>query len=220
MARMVPLKVYRDKSLGFPDLLNWGTVIADGVVLNKDGSLLAGWFYRGKDLATVSAVERNHVSSVVSGALSKLGSGWMLHQDALRKPARDYPGEVENAFPEAVSALIEAERRAQFQAEGAHYESFYGLVVSFLPPLLVHKTLSNLFFDDPGENVGGPPSAAVGTQLLREFQTALHELEDRLSGVLRLERMRGRPYTDETGRSHIQDELLRYLNTRRCTSMR
>jgi len=112
MARMVPLKVYRDKSLGFPDLLNWGTVIADGVVLNKDGSLLAGWFYRGKDLATVSAVERNHVSSVVSGALSKLGSGWMLHQDALRKPARDYPGEVENAFPEAVSALIEAERRA------------------------------------------------------------------------------------------------------------
>lgn len=136
MARMVPLKLYRDNSLGFPDLLNWGAVVADGVVLNKDGSLLARCFYRGKDLATVSAAERNQVSSVFSGALSKLGSGWMLHQDALRKLARDYPGATENAFPEAVSALIEAERRAQFQAEGAHYESFYGLAVSFLPPLV------------------------------------------------------------------------------------
>jgi len=213
MARMVPLKLYRDSSLGFPDLLNWGAVVADGVVLNKDGSLLAGWFYRGQDLATVSEAERNHVSSVVSGALSKLGSGWMLHQDALRKPARDYPGEAENAFPEAVSALLDAERRAQFQAEGAHYESFYGLAVSFLPPLLVHKTLSNLFFDDPGENAGSPPSASIGDQLLREFQTALHELEDRLSGVLRLMRMKGRPCTDGTGREPVQDELLRYLNT-------
>lgn len=126
MTRMVPLKLYRDNSLGFPDLLNRGAVVADGVVLNKDGSLLAGWFYRGQDLATVSEAERNRVSSVVSGALSKLGSGWMLYQDAIRKPAWDYPDEAENAFLEARSVLLDAERRAQFQAGGAHYESFYG----------------------------------------------------------------------------------------------
>lgn len=115
------------------------------MVLNKDGSLLAGWCYRGEDLATVPVAERNQVSSVVSGALSRLGSEWMLHQDVIREEARGYPEPHESAFPDTVSALIDGERRMQFQQEGGHYESSYGLVLTFLPPLLLQSKLTRLF---------------------------------------------------------------------------
>lgn len=203
MARMAPLKIYRDRSQGFHDLLNWGSVIEDGVVLNKDGSLLAGWFYRGEDLATVPIAKRNHVSSVVSGALTRLGSEWMLHQDVIREEACGYPEPRESAFPDPISKLIDEERRLQFQAEGGHYESSYGLVVTFLPPLLLQNKLTRLFSSEEESE-----SKSIGTRILREFQSALNEIEDRLSGTLRLERMRGHRVVDEFGFPHTQDRLL------------
>ena len=48
--------------------------------------------------------------------------------------------------------------------------------------------------------------------MLQEFQSALNEIEDRLSGTLRLERMRGHRIVDEFGCAHTQDRLLQYLN--------
>jgi len=212
MPKMVPLKLYRDRSLGFPDLLNWGSVIEDGVILNKDGSLLAGWLYRGKDLETVSVAERNRVSGVVSAALTRLGSGWMLHQDVIREPACSYPSVESNDFPDDVSSLIDEERRSQFESEGAHYESFYRLTLSFQPPLLLQSKLSNLFFDDP-ENSLKLSSSVIGDQLLREFQKTLNDIEDRLSGVLTLIRMKGHSFTDEWGNEYVRDDLLQYLSS-------
>ena len=47
---MLALKQMQDTCPGLPDLLNWAFPAADGVVLNKDGSLLAGWFFGGPDL--------------------------------------------------------------------------------------------------------------------------------------------------------------------------
>jgi len=210
MPRMVPASIYRDRSLGFPDLLNWGSVIEDGVVLNKDGSLLAGWFYRGEDLATVPAAQRNHVSSVVSGALTRLGSEWMLHQDVIREEACGYPEPHESAFPDTVSKLIDEERRLQFQEEGGHYESSYGLVLTFLPQLLLQSKLTQLFFSEDGPE--SKDDKSIGTRILREFQAALNEIEDRLSGTLRFERMRGHRVVDDFGCTHTQDHLLQYLN--------
>src|SRR3546814_20292395 len=37
-------------------------------------------------------------------------------------------------FPEAASALIDAERKADFEEEGAHFESSYFLTLLYLPP--------------------------------------------------------------------------------------
>ena len=46
---MQATSMYRSKKPGLADLLNYAAVIDDGVVLCKDGTLLAGWFYRGAD---------------------------------------------------------------------------------------------------------------------------------------------------------------------------
>jgi type IV secretion system protein TrbE len=43
------LKKHQGRELGLSDLLNAAALVDDGIVLNKDGSLAAGWFYRGPD---------------------------------------------------------------------------------------------------------------------------------------------------------------------------
>src|SRR3546814_19053265 len=37
-------------------------------------------------------------------------------------------------FPDAVSGLVDVERREQFREEGAHFESFYYLTLLWMPP--------------------------------------------------------------------------------------
>ena len=46
-------------------------------------------------------------------------------------PANRYP---DSAFPDPASGLVDAERRAQFEEEGAHFESRYFLTFVWLPP--------------------------------------------------------------------------------------
>ena len=208
---MHALKEHRSPTKALPDLLNWAAVIDDGIVLNKDGSLMAGFFYRGQDLATVTAAERNRVSAVVNAALSKLGSEWMLHQDAVRVEAREYPAPEESAFPDPITALIDQERRYQFGREDAHYESIYAMVVTYLPAKLTQSKVADMMFEETGD-ANKKARSGAGDRALRQFKSALLEIEDRLSSVLDLNRMKGVPYVDESGREHVNDQLLQFLH--------
>ena len=195
-------------SLATPDLLNWAAEVADGVVLCKDGALLAGWHYRGPDLAAAPAAQRNQVSAVVNAALAGLGSEWMIHVDAGRREATGYPDAEASAFPDPVTRLIDEERRAVFATAGGHYETTHALVVTFLPPKSSRRRAVDLVFSDDAA-AGG--EEAAGDAMLRAFQAALELLEDRLSAVLDMERMRTIRYTDATGRQHLFDPLLSHL---------
>ena len=63
---MLCLQDFRSKAKGLPDLLTYAALIAPGVVLQKDGSFLAGYEVRGQD--TASAVPANETLSVVCAA--------------------------------------------------------------------------------------------------------------------------------------------------------
>lgn len=195
----------RPAALGTPDLLNWAAEVADGVVLCKDGSLLAGWYYRGPDLAAAPAAQRNQVSAVVNAALAGLGSEWMIHVDAGRREATGYPEASASAFPDMVTRLIDEERRAAFGSEGGHFETTNALVVTFLPPKTAQRRASDLMFSDDAKH------ESAGDAVLRAFEASLELLEDRLSAVLELDRMRGVPYEDAEGRTHVFDPLLSHL---------
>jgi len=54
---MLKLKQFKDKTRGLPDLLNFGMMVDDGVMQNKDGSLTAGWYFRGEDMASATHSE-------------------------------------------------------------------------------------------------------------------------------------------------------------------
>ncbi|MDQ2694374.1 MAG: hypothetical protein M3Z21_03155, partial [Pseudomonadota bacterium] len=174
------LKEYRDRALGLADLLHAAVLVDEGIVLQKDGSFLAGWHYAGPDLDCASHAEMDALSAQVSAALSTLDDGWMMHVDAIRAPATDYP--TSGAFPDPTTALIDEERRGQYQAIGAHFESRYVLTVTYLPPPSVESRLSSLF-------VSGADTVRDAWGMLVAFRAALDGIEDLLSARLSLARL-------------------------------
>ncbi len=65
---MLALRLFRDRAKGMADLLNWAALVDDGVVLGKDGSLLAGFFYRGGDVQSATPAQRDHLTERVNAA--------------------------------------------------------------------------------------------------------------------------------------------------------
>src|SRR6516165_360938 len=84
------LKQHRSNQPAVCDLLNYAAVVGDGVVIGKNGALIAAWEYSGDDHASVTDIERDMVSVRVNQALARLGSGWMLHVDAVRRSVEVY----------------------------------------------------------------------------------------------------------------------------------
>ena len=100
------LKRHRSQAPGVADLLNWAAVADDGIIVNKDGSLMAAWLYRGNDNASATNAERNSVSHYINSALNQLGSGWMIHVDAVRRPSPAYSNPAFSHFPDQASRVI------------------------------------------------------------------------------------------------------------------
>ena len=64
---MHSLKPYNDTAAGLSDLLDSAALMDDGIVQGKSGALLAGWFYRGQDIASSTADERNYITRRMMG---------------------------------------------------------------------------------------------------------------------------------------------------------
>jgi type IV secretion system protein VirB4 len=128
---MLNLAEYRKKQKMLADFLPWAALIAPGIVLNKDGSFQRTARFRGPDLDSATPAELVGTTARLNNALRRLGSGWAIFVEARRLGAQLYP---HSSFPDPVSTLIDIERRAQFEQEGAHFESSYFLTLVWLPP--------------------------------------------------------------------------------------
>jgi type IV secretion system protein VirB4 len=128
---MMSLREYRGQGARLADFLPWAALVGPGIVLNKDGSFQRSLRFRGPDLDSATPSELVAVSARLNALLRRLGSGWAIFVEAQRIPASDYP---ESRFPDAVSALVDAERRAQFHEAGVHFESAYYLTLLWMPP--------------------------------------------------------------------------------------
>lgn len=148
MNGLTALKRHHSPAPGLADLLNYAAVVADGVIVCKSGAFLAGWRYRGDDHASSTDEQRELVSFRINQALSKLGSGWMIHVDAVRRPAPGYPIPGLSHFPDPVSAALDEERRRLFEGLGTPYEGQFVLVATWFPPLLAQRKFTELMFDD------------------------------------------------------------------------
>jgi len=128
---MMNLTEYRRSISHLADFLPWAALVDEGIVLNKDGSFQRTARFRGPDLDSAVPAELVGVAGRLNNALRRLGSGWAVFVEAQRHPASEYP---EGYFPDVASALVDVERRAEFEEEGAHYESCYFLTFLYLPP--------------------------------------------------------------------------------------
>ena len=175
------LPEHRRRPTGLADLLNWGALVAPGVLLNKDGSFLAGWSYRGPDVDSATDEELTVLARHLNRALLPLGNEWALHIDALRSPAADYP--PAGAFPDPVTALIDAERRRHYAAAAGHFETRYVFVVSQLTTPQTTARALRWFVE------GDDDRLFDAREPLRRFTSRLDDLEDILSAHLTLRRL-------------------------------
>ena len=128
---MMNLAEYRRTAARLADFLPWAALAIEGVVLNKDGSFQRTARFRGPDLDSAVPAELVAVAGRLNNAFRRLGSGWALFVEAERHPVGAYPA---SRFPDPASALVDAERKAAFEEDGAHFESSYFLTFVYLPP--------------------------------------------------------------------------------------
>src|SRR5690606_34956228 len=160
---MLDLRPYQNRPAKLSDYLPWAALIAPGVVLNKDGAFQRTLSFRGPDLDSSTPSELMGASTRLNNALRRLGSGWCLHVEARRSPAPGYP---EAEWPDALSWLIDEERRAVFERAGARFESRYFLTLTWLPPAERQGQLESVLFEG-GE---GPAQGVDYRHMLALFE--------------------------------------------------
>lgn len=198
---------HRRRPRGLADLLLPYGLIDDGILLQHDGSLLAAWSFRGPDMMSASAGEMAALSARLNQCL-RLGSGWMVQCDAIRSQAPGYP--EHGYFQDVVTQFIDDERRKQFMAEGAHYESEYFLTLTYLPPVEREERMKSWLF----EGGAAYSSSRAADQVLERFRTRLDLFENVFGSLFKAERLKRIIVTDDFGEQHVHDQLLRYI--RRC----
>ena len=128
---MMNLAEYRNRNSRLADFLPWVALATEGVIINKDGSFQRTARFRGPDLDSAVPAELVAVAGRLNNALRRLGSGWAIFVEAQRHASNTY---LDSILPDAASALVDAERKADFEEAGAHFESAYFLSFTWLPP--------------------------------------------------------------------------------------
>jgi len=203
---MLPLKEYRDKAKGLPDLLNFAAVISEGRYLNKDGSLMAGFFYKAIDSSEATADEINSQAAQINNIFARFGSGWTIHADVIRSEMPPYTLDRNSEFSDPVSRLIEEERKDFFTSQERQFESQIALVLSYLPPMAIEKKAFDFI-------LSGKKKGDDNTQnILHEFNQIVSEFESSLSLIVDLRRMKTHTIPTEEGGAVTRDEFLSFAN--------
>lgn len=201
---MIALKEFRSKAKAFPDILNYASFIDEGILLNKDGSLSAGFYYRSGDISSMTLNERNALSARVNAILKTLGNGWAVHIDCSRIKTDNYIG-GETFFTNDIAKLLENERKHYFD-NIEHYENLFTMIFTYLPPHKNIKKLTDLMIIDEANKKNH------ADKILEYFKNLIKQLEESLSNYITIQRMLPRRAIDEYNNEYILDDLLEYIN--------
>ena len=193
---MLNLRGFRKNIKGLPDLVPYMSLVENGIIANKDGSLMAAWEFKGKDTASSTIEELDFVAAQANQAFMLLGNGWMIQVDAVRRPATSYPDASFSHFPDRVTQMIDDERR-NFFARAMCFETSTILTLTYKPD---SSTTANM--------LGNKQTA---DKVLAQFQGDLDNFESILSGVLDLERLDEYEQEDEFGQHHLYSSFLAHI---------
>lgn len=207
---MPNIAAYQTTEAGTPDLINYAALVAPGTVLCKDGSLLAGYTFRGDDAGSSSDADKNYLTALVNNHLFRFTSGWSIWIDAIRTPSPGYPDPSRSHFPDAISAMIDAERREMFESMDTLFETDHVIVFQYKPPSKTASKAMSLFYTD--KKGVSKETDYIKTTLL-DFNAKLKGMEEGLKNPLHLRRMA--TVTVGTGEPQYEsDELANYLHYR------
>ena len=147
------LSSHRSTSKGFADLLDYASLLEDGLMLCKSGALAVTWKYTCPDADSSTADEKDRLAVQLNQILAKLGDGWVLHIDSVRENVESYSKPSESHFPDEITRAIDEERRRYFNDLDKMYESTFYLTLTYLPPRLAQQKIQKLMFKDNGKKM-------------------------------------------------------------------
>lgn len=205
---MLGLKEFRKSAKAFPDILNYASFIDNGILLNKDGSLTAGFYYRAGDISSMTLNERNALTARINAILTRLGDGWAVHIDCSRVKTESYINGKTN-YESKIAQLLENERRAYFN-NVEHFENMFNIIFTYLPPNKNVSKILDLMVVDEGI------TKSQNTKILEYFKNSIFEVERSLSNFIQIERMETRTEEDEFGNKYTLDDMLEFINFSIC----
>ncbi|EPE4693089.1 conjugal transfer protein TrbE, partial [Escherichia coli] len=208
MVKEYHLKKHRSKDEALADMLNYAAVVDDGVIVCKNGSFMASFFFKGADNASATDQERELVSFRINKAIGRLGNGWMMHVDAMRTPAPSYSDRNASHFPDRVSAAVDEERRRLFEKLGQLYEGCFIVTFTWFPPALAESKFTELMFDDDRE---ASTDKDATLNLIEKFKHEISIIQANLSQAVSIERLNGVKVELEDGSVATMDQQLEYL---------
>lgn len=172
---------YRRDPAGLADLLPWGAVVDDGIVITKQGLLVSGWEFEGPDVESSTSIELRSLAMRLNHTLRRLDSGWTLHVDSIRRETRGYDLGV---FPTAAGRLVDEERAEQFGGSSIHhhFRTRHVVCLAWRTPAERQQLLKRWL----------SPSATEKTDWGREFEAFgrfCETFQDGLSSVWKMERL-------------------------------
>jgi len=172
------LREHARRASRLSDFLPWAALVAPGITLNKDGSFMRVARFRGPDLDSATQAELIGTSNRLNSALKRLGTGWAIYVEAQRTASPGYP--TSTGFADPVSALIDEERRDQFEVDVTqpNFTSVYYLTLQWLPPADDTSKASSMLFE------GGAEGIATAADHLDDFEQGTGRVLDMIEGVM------------------------------------
>jgi len=192
---------------GFSDLLQYAGLIEDGIILNKDGSFMAGFAIKGPDVRNATDADRNYTATQINRTLARFGNGYMIHVDAVRQRSDRYPERARSYFKDDVTKLIDEERRTAFEKHSSHFETETFVVLTYTPPKLDDNRFAGYFF----EKQDNPDDMSLAEKSLADFRRAVDNFYKQLSNTLKVERLQTYIYESETGDKIKRCRFLEHL---------
>ena len=202
-------KLVRDTNKGFAELLNYASLIEDGILLGKNGSLTVSYKYTCKDSDSSTADDLDMLSARINQCLRNLGDGWIMHVDSLRRNVESYSDPSASNFPERVTCAIDNERRHFFSKLSLMYESIFVISITYLPPKLMQQKFIDMMYESD-KNVKIKDRTNI---ILKDFKDKIRTLENSLTLAVRLVRLKSYSIQNEDNTTTKFDAQLQYINS-------
>ena len=193
MLLMNPIKKESIKALkasrkleGLNELMTYALMYNEGTMMLKDGAFAATFKFRGPDVDSSTDAQLTALAANFVDAIRHMNDGWMLDINLARTESTDYPKNT--VFPDPICSLIEDERRAQYEQEGAHFDTETYFTITFLAPEMDAKVKK--FAVASGSETAATKEEDL-TEIYSDFEKGLIDILDVLSRNFLIERLVG-----------------------------
>lgn len=205
------LNKYRSNKKGMADLLNWSALVDNGILVQKNGSLLRAWVYEGPDETMLGVSDKNYISERLNDIFKSFDSGWVVHVDAIRRPVPNYFKKSESAFPNKIAEAIDQERRNFFSTKGSMYDGMFIFTVTWYPPKLTTRKFAEAMFEKDGSEKITKYKRT--NDLILEFKDKTAFIEGELNNIFKeVTPLVSYEVPQIDGSTKTYDALLAYLN--------